>query len=529
MTKRLLLCAALLAMFAAAVNATPKTQTNRGRRPVEARQATKPTPATPTPAAVLPTVKTPAAALRAAILKQADPNPFGGGTVAVYVVDARTSEVVVDLNSTEPLRPASCNKLLTTAAGLSLLGPTYRFVTELFYDGTLRDGVLSGSLVVRGGGDPTISGRFQADKRDVTAQLRQWARGVRAVGVTTVTGDLVADDRVFDRVFFHPTWYADERGEWYEAEVWGLSFNDNCVDLLWSGVGRLPGDKAGLTVNPPNTYARVRNEVSVVAKGRDSLRTYERDETSNDILATGTMATGAEKEDSASVHNGALYFCAVLRDELASAGVALMGRPRMATDAEAFDFGGAMVELGRIESPPLTEVVKVINRNSQNFYAECLAKMLGRRLKGQGSFEAGTAVVRGFLKSRGIAGDEHSMVDGSGLSDRNRVTARTLAGVVALMDGGTMREAWRDSFPVGGVRGTIRDRFKQTTESQALAKQIMGKTGLIGGVRSMTGIVVNRKGREFYYCINVNGFRSPQSKVIDFIDTVAVTVAGSDY
>ncbi|MCX7017611.1 MAG: D-alanyl-D-alanine carboxypeptidase/D-alanyl-D-alanine-endopeptidase [Candidatus Sumerlaeota bacterium] len=452
---------------------------------------------------------------------------LGGATVGVYVLDVRDGAVIADINSTAPVAPASCNKLFTTAAALSLLGPDYRFTTELYADGKIANGKLRGDLIVRGGGDPSISGRFETDKRDLTRQMRDWAELLRARGILRVTGRLVADDTIFDREYFHPSWYPKERGEWYEAEIWGLSFNDNCVDILWSGADLLPGDKARMTLNPAGSFAKITNAVKVIARGRTGSRYYLRTEKSNDILATGTIAVDFTKEDSASVHNCPLFYLSVFRDVLTSAGIVVDGKDTLITPSRAASYRNRALKLGARQSPPLGEIIKVVNLNSQNFYADMLAKTLGREKLGSGSFKAGCAVIRDFCRRNGLECATQKIDDGSGLSARNRTTARELAEVIRLIDQGSLRETWRASLPVGGQRGTLKSRFQETTETRAIAGRLWGKTGLIGGVRSLVGIARNDSGHEMYYAIVVNNFKSDASVVMKFIDSAALILARS--
>jgi D-alanyl-D-alanine carboxypeptidase/D-alanyl-D-alanine-endopeptidase (penicillin-binding protein 4) len=448
----------------------------------------------------------------------------GKVTVGVYVVDAASGKVLVNRHGEKALMPASCNKLLTTAAGLTLLGPAFTFRTQLYADKPVTTPTLRANLYVVGGGDPTISGRFEANKRDVTAPLRRWADALTAMGIKRIEGDILADDSLFDTQYFHPTWYPDERGEWYEAEVSALAFNDNCVDLLWSGENGLPGERAAFTLNPPTNYVRIRNEVRLVAAGRPSGRWYIRKEHSNDILATGTLNVGARKDDSASVDDGALYFATVFREVLTSAGIEVTGRPLHVRYDGAESRRHRRVLLAERVSPPLSEIVKVINLVSQNFYAECLVKMLGRQFMGEGSFAAGTQVVRDFVRKNGIFHEGHKMVDGSGLSEGNRVSPRQLVETTRFMDQGPHRREWRESFPVGGVRGSLRSRFQQTSASKTLAPNIMGKTGLIDKVRSLSGIVTTVDGHERYYSIIVNGFQGGGEQVIRMIDELALAI-----
>jgi serine-type D-Ala-D-Ala carboxypeptidase/endopeptidase (penicillin-binding protein 4) len=357
--------------------------------------------------------------------------------------------------------------------------------------------------------------------------MREWADELIKLGVREVNGSILVDPWYFDGEYFLCSWYPDERAEWYEAEIWGLSFNDGCVDITWSGRGKMPGDAAQMTVNPPNTYARVISAVKVAAVGRRSERSYGRAELANDISATGTITVDTEKEDSAAVHNGPLYFAAIFGDVLTSAGVKVAHPARLLDAKEAQAVASRARLIKRNLSPPLSDVVAVINRVSQNFYADSLLKTLGRETKGEGSYGAGIRAVMDFYRTTKIPTEGMKMVDGSGLSALNEVTPRQLALTIRHMDDSPKRTVWRDSLPIGGVRGSLKSRFQQTSESKSLAPQIMGKTGLIGGVRSLSGIAHNRAGRDLYYSIIVNDFRMSGTKVIELIDSAAVAIAAS--
>lgn len=446
-----------------------------------------------------------------------------GGIVGLHVVDGATNTVLFSLNEAEPLKPASCNKLLTTAAGLSLLGPDYRFVTSIYARGTVNNGTLQGDLIVRGGGDPTISARFESDKRDTTAIFRRWADALTSAGIRRISGDIVADDSFFDSEYYHPAWPGSERGEWYSAEVSALAFNDNCIDISWSSRNKVPGDLAGFRLNPVTNYVQINNNVRVLAKGRPTERYYERPAVLNDLLCTGSLTVDVSKDDSAAVHDGALFAVTVLRDVLTSQGISVGGRARK--DNTALTSGPPSTMLFEHRSPPLSEVVNVINRNSQNFYAECLLKTLGKVIRNEGSFSAGAAVVQDFVTSAGIFSQGHQMVDGSGLSHRNRVSPRQLVELIRYMDQSPVREAWRDSLPIGQTRGSLRTRFNATTESLALAPRIFGKTGTISRVRSLSGMIDLPGRAPLYYSIMLNGYQVREAQALALIDDLAVTLA----
>jgi D-alanyl-D-alanine carboxypeptidase/D-alanyl-D-alanine-endopeptidase (penicillin-binding protein 4) len=441
----------------------------------------------------------------------------------VYVLDGATSDVLVNIHGEDAVQPASNNKLLTTAAALSLLGENYRFHTRVLTQGNLKaGGELDGDLVIEGGGDPTISGRFARNKRDVTEILRNWIAKIRTK-VSSVRGDLVVDDACFEEMTFHPSWLPNERSEWYEAEVSGLSFNDNCVDLAWSGKGKLPGDLAEVTLSPVTKYVRLDNQVKVAAKGRPVERYYRRAAMDNSIQAMGSISIDASKDDSAAVHDGALYLGTVLKETATSEGLKMSGA---VVHRRGAGKGKGAELLFDHESPSLADIIKVINLNSQNFYAECVCKTLGRERYGAGSWKAGCAVAQEFARDNGIYHRFQTMVDGSGLSAWNRTTARQLAETVRFMDGGVHSKVWRDSLPIGAQRGSLKSRFQQTSESRALGSRIYGKTGLIGGVRSLSGLIDRPNHAPLYYSIILNQLQEGRAEEgIALIDRVALLLA----
>jgi D-alanyl-D-alanine carboxypeptidase/D-alanyl-D-alanine-endopeptidase (penicillin-binding protein 4) len=442
-------------------------------------------------------------------------------TVAVYVQDS-DGKAAADINGTKPVIPASNNKLVTTAAGLTLQGPDFHFDTKFLAGGPVQDGVLNGDLVVFGGGDPGIGGRYQKDPSDITALFRQWATKLKGAGIKSIAGNIVADDSYFDDVYFHPKWYPGERGEWYEAEVSALAFNDNCIDIMWSGKGLLPDQPAAYTLSPKTGYVNFQSEVKTVAAGRPTERYYARGAADNNIKATGNLNIETTNPDSAAIHDGALYCVTVLTDVLKAEGIAVSGKP--AKQRGAAQKLPASSLLFTHQSVPLLQVCQTINLNSQNFYAECVAKALGRVRAGNGSWEAGCKVIEDFCKSHGIFSEGHHAADGSGLSDENHVTCKQLVSILQYMDNSNLKQQWRSTLPQGQKRGSLKPRFDNIPE----ASRIFGKTGSIGGVRSLSGYVIDAAGREVYYSIVLNDLPNAQvSKGMALIDKIAVELAKS--
>ncbi|NLD61044.1 D-alanyl-D-alanine carboxypeptidase/D-alanyl-D-alanine-endopeptidase [Candidatus Sumerlaeota bacterium] len=442
---------------------------------------------------------------------------------AVYIFDGATGKVLVNKHGEEAFAPASCNKLLTTAASLSLFGPDKRIETDIYRTGVIdANGTLKGNLIVVGGGDPSICGRYETDKKDVTAELRRWVDAMTSAGIKKVHGDLVADIRVFDQEYFHKNWYLNERGEYYEAEIWGLQFNEGCVDMEFSSKDLLPGDTAKMTLIPPTTYATVSNNIKVLARGRAGSTEFRREDLSNDIVATGTLAFDSTKIESATICNGPLWALHTLRDVMTSAGITVSGKLRIADSLEDAPAVAGGILVHRRLSPPMSELINTVNRVSQNFYADSLCKLLGNRFRGSGSWAAGCAVIREWLRNQPVWSEGHMMDDGSGLSDENRVAPRTLAELQRFMNEGPYSSQWRDSLPQGGVRGSLKARFAETDATAEQKARIFGKTGYIDGVRSLCGYILRKDGTPVYYMINVvNSYRSAKQQ-LDLIDDIVV-------
>ncbi|MCD6386591.1 D-alanyl-D-alanine carboxypeptidase/D-alanyl-D-alanine-endopeptidase [Candidatus Sumerlaeota bacterium] len=464
-----------------------------------------------------------------AIINRAD---LRGGIIGVYIVDAETGREIFAYNSRKPLIPASCNKLLTTAAALYYLGAEYCYKTRIAYTGSIKGKVLNGDIIVIGSGDPTISGRFHPEGKqdDVVWVFRRWAKEIRKIGIRKIYGDIIGDDDFFDDEYFGKGWYPAERGEWYSAEVSALSFNDNCVDIHWRGA-RKAGIPALFKLNPSTEYVSFINNVTTVDKksGRLHIR-YLRDDKSNIIRAEGTIPAKRRLTDWASVYNPTLYFVTVLKETLEKEGITIKGKA-MDID-ELKDKTSVHKDLHILDtyvSPPMATIIRVINQRSQNFYAEQVLKTIGKIVKGEGSFIAGCNAVIDFLDKENIFVPGTVMIDGSGLSRLNRVSCVQLVRLLQYMAHRIDAKIFFNSLPRGGISGTLAWRFQKTAEARSAASHIWGKTGTLGGVNSLTGVVTTRRGQKLYYSIIVNAFSVSSSTRLKLIDDIVLTIASRDY
>jgi len=422
--------------------------------------------------------------------------------MAVRVVELGGRHLDYAYRADARMVPASNQKLLTTAAALSLLGPGYAFETEVGMRGALgADGVLAGDLAVRGAGDPTISGR---ENGDPYAAFRRWAAALRKRGVQQVDGDLYLEHGLFTGSVAHPDWPPEQRQWWYEAPVAALSFNDNCQLLRGWGASRT-GRPAILELVPRVDALLLRNRVRTVKRGArwGVLREPE----SRLVDVTGALAAGGGPLDVwVTVPDPVAYFGLALRAALLEEGIAVMGETR-----QVERLPGPWWERVHVHRSLLVSVLEVTNKRSQNFYAESLFKLLGARFCGEGSWGGGARAVGDFVaRKAGVPRDQFHVVDGSGLSRNDWITARAMTQLLEHM----FRQRWGIDFlrslPYAGEpEASLHERLT----APPYRGNVFAKTGTIGGVSALSGYAKARSGRLYAFSILANGTSAWQGRL----------------
>lgn len=477
----------------------------------------------------------------------------------VKVVDLDTSEVLYEKNARTGVMPASNMKLVTTAAALTALGPGYRYETKIYTNGPVEDGVLKGDLVIVGSGDPSISGRYAQDRFDdasrkrresgqvepekaISPILQDWAKAVKAAGIHRIDGAVIADDDVFDDRGRSSSWQLSYYQEYYAAESSGFAAKDNCWDVVIRP-GEQVGAPARLEVPLGSRYVTFRNEVITTAplyaagngtttdtraQGReypDPSISISRTLDGNEVTLKGSIPLDQPAyKEWGSVHNGTLYGATLLTDELERQGIPVAGGARDADDLQDKAARVAREKLQPVHthlSPPLSELVRIVNKPSQNFYADMLQRTVGVAVRGgnEGSFDKGERAVRDALTSVGVSAKELAelrMDDGSGLSRQDRVTPALMIELLAAMEQqpAPVVKAFRDSLPVMGVDGTLRTRLRGTPAEG----KVQAKTGTIGGVRSLSGYLSTADNHRLAFCMIANNFMLPTRAATDAQD-----------
>jgi D-alanyl-D-alanine carboxypeptidase/D-alanyl-D-alanine-endopeptidase (penicillin-binding protein 4) len=426
----------------------------------------------------------------------------------VWAVDIRsldTGERLYELNAGKLMMPASNMKILTLAAAADALGWEYRFATTLATRGTIANGILQGDLIVRGTGDPSLNSR--EGRAEIV--LDDWTRALQGAGIFSIDGRVVGDDQAFDDEGIGAGWAWDYLQYGYAAPVGALEFNENLATLTVS-----PGTRAGATAIvtlSAGSGLELVNRATTGAAGSPDTIDYRRRLDRAVLEVSGSIPWGGPKSTRrVAVVNPTMFFAQSLKDCLAARGIVVTGDAVDFDDIAAEMPGGALRVLAQTFSPPLKEIAAVLMKVSQNMYAESLLKALGASRHGLGTAEGGRGAVRSTLQAWGIPPDAHVIVDGSGLSRYNYVTASTLVAVLERMyNDPRHREAFVGALPIAGRDGTIETRLRKTrAEGNAVAK-----TGSISNARSLSGFVRTRGGEMLVFSILANDFVIPATTI----------------
>ncbi len=436
-------------------------------------------------------------------------------TWAIEVVSLDTGETLYAKNARALLVPASNMKLFTTAAALERLGPDFTTKTSFYFDGTLgEDGALDGNVIIYGRGDPNISGRF-TDKP--TSIFEQVAASLKALGLREVRGNIVGDDSYFDSEYYGP-WPEDESCKWYAARVSALSFNDNCVDIyVWPGAS--PGAKAKVAKSPKTSFVRVINRASTTSHRSNSAWISPVGDGTAVLVGGSIWSRKKEEVLYFPVESPPLYAATVFRETLEREGVKVAGKARtLGADHKSAVPPGA-VPVVEHESLPLSEMIKVVNKRSQNLHAELLLKQVGLQAGEGPTFDGGAKAVRHFATRAGVRPDSVIINDGSGLSRTNRASADSIVQLLTFMDASKWSDAFRDSLAIPGVDNSLR------TMSRAVpAGKVVGKTGSLKNVLAFSGYAT-AKSERLAFSIIVNGFEGDSSRIREARDRICRELA----
>src|SRR5271169_4087366 len=465
----------------------------------------------------------------------------------ILVTDRDTGEILYELNGDRFFTPASNAKIITTSLALATLGPTYQFRTTLESSGKFgEDGRLLGDLVFVGRGDPDLSNRKfpYAGKveHDGVAEkvLAQMADDAIAKGLKEIDGDIIADDSYYPYDPYPAGWSVGDLYFTFGAPVSAIAFNDNSITVEVSP-GLRAGDPAVVAVEPAAAMGTFGHELRTgLADGKPEFGVV-RQAGPQFLLLRGTIPLGhAPIKLDLAMADPAETVAAALKQVFEARGVGVTGTVRVRHAPPAEIYPDAPVVLGPAPlptpadtivfavhiSPPLSEIVRVTNKVSQNLHAELLLRGVAHEKKGFGVTDAGIWVEQDFLKTVGVADGDVVFTDGSGLSRDDLVTPRAVVQLLRWDAAQPWGADYISTFPIAGVDGTLETRLKDTVASG----RIQAKTGALDHVRAISGFATTLRGERLIF--SIFGNNNPQrgrdaTAAADAIAVAMVEVLGA--
>jgi len=473
--------------------------------------------------------RAPGGSLSQRITALLDEPPFDRVTWGVYATDDR-GRVLFSRDGDRWFVPASNTKLIVTAAAMALLPPDHRIRTSLYVDGTLRDGILEGDLVVYGRGDPTFSTRCYGGDTlaagtcdSASTRVAALADSVRARGVRRITGRVVGDGSYFEPTMLHPQWGLFDALWYYAAPVTALAFNDNSIDFTITPAAALdvPPEITGWPAGMLWTLEN-RARTGPADSGSSITDRFFRHPGTWDYWAEGAAALGRRPwTESVAVPDPNLFFARVLAAALRERGITVEGGAASTTDSLAHRAARCCTPLVEVAGRPAGDLLFPILNSSQNLFAEMLLKILGREVAGAGSWEAGLGVERRFLiDSVGIDSTAFSLDDGSGLSASNLATPASFVQLLQYVARHPRNGPFLAGLPRSGQRGSLRGRLLGP-----LAGRVQAKTGSIARVHSLSGFVERPNGRRVTFSVMANAQAIPSRAMQARIDAVVGELA----
>ncbi|SEL20797.1 D-alanyl-D-alanine carboxypeptidase/D-alanyl-D-alanine endopeptidase [Nitrosovibrio tenuis] len=466
--------------------------------------------------------------------------------VGVYVHEISATQPLLQLNAGVAMNPASVMKLVTTFAGLELLGPAYTWKTELYADGLRNGDTLQGNLIIKGYGDPKLN----------LENFWLLTRRLRQTGLREIAGDLMLDNSHFDLPNAHPADFDGKPHRAYNVLPEALLVNYRTLAIRL--IPQPESKTIRIVVDPLPALLDLKNNLMLsngpCSDWRDALATDIRidpqDNSRVSIIFDGNYSTHCgEKTLFLSIHDNAYYILSLFRQLWQEQGGTFRGRAISGTVPE----GLLPVEIH--QSPPLADIVRDINKFSNNAAARQLYLALGLAASGangatamttgvtsgmtsgsagntRGSAEKDYGVpgvppatlaksdfaIRRWLTSKRLSFPELIIENGSGLSRNERISARHLGQLLLAAFQSPVMPEFISSLPIAAVDGTMKKRLN----GSATAGQAHIKTGLLDGVRTMAGYMLDRSGRRVVIVFLINHPKSgnAQSAMDGLVDWV---------
>lgn len=426
---------------------------------------------------------------------------FQKSNISIQVVEPKKDSAIISVNPKKLMRPASNQKILTTSTALYFLGKDYNFETSLFYDGEIKDSVLNGNIYVIGSFDPDFT----------INDLDTFVKAIKNNGIKKINGNLYTDISKSDSLYFGIGWIWSDEPETYMPYLSQLAINKNSITIIFEPDSI--NKPAKISFNPKNNFVELINNSKTIEKENSTFEvTRDWLNHNNKIVATGNLPVNSKKDSvEVSVREPHIYFLNLLKDKLINAGINFTGSIDTNKISSNTKF---LSSVKRNIVPVLTNTNKV----SDNLSAEMLLRAVAGLKFQKQSAQNGKVFIDSLITLAGCNPKEYRIADGSGLSYYNLISAELLTKILTFIkkQEEPFPTIFKNSLPIGGVDGTLSNRFKNSTAKE----HVFAKTGTISGVSSLSGYIETKRKNVIVFSILVQNFVGSSKQARDIQDKI---------
>ena len=416
---------------------------------------------------------------------------FESCQVTIQIEDLTTNSTLYKKNEKLLLRPASNMKILTSAAALLFLGPDYEFTTDIYYDGYISSDTLYGDIYIVGGCDPDF----------VTQDLYYFVDALISQNISTITGNLYGDISFKDSLYWGKGWMWDDDPSSDAPYLSSLNINDNCVEVNYNGENDL------IEIRPNTNYIDIKRIES------DQNLIIDRNwfERKNEIIVKGENDIN-KYSTKVNVLRPENYFLKVFAEVLDSNNITISGYiglqilPNSAKYLYSF-------------KRKYSDLISNLNKTSDNLSAEMSLYALANKYCGKpATADSGIQLIYNMIDTIGLDYKNYRVVDGSGVSHYNLISAELLANLLKYfyMEKPELYKILYDSFPIAGIDGTLEFRMRNTMAEN----NVHAKTGTLSGVSTLAGYLTTKDNHMVAFSIMMQNYVGSSAKAKKWQDEI---------
>lgn len=412
--------------------------------------------------------------------------------ISVLISDVQTGAVIDSFRPDNVVPPASVMKLLTTGAALEILGPSFRFPTELEYSGAIENGVLHGNLYIRGNCDPSLG-----DRKGTVAFFNCWIKAVKDAGIKQIDGAVIADMSMLDGDAVNPGWLWEDAGNYYAPGIFGVNYLSNTLNIVLRS-GTIGSVAEVIRTEPDYPGLKYNNHIRCTQTAYDGAFVHGLPYSTERYLTGSIPFNHGQFGVKSDIPNPGLLLAMHFSQRLEQAGINISHEASFTGDKGYTH--STRQHLFTHLSDTLGALIAEANIYSSNLYAESIFRYLGTRYSIPGTVSNSCDLLRDFWLRHGVSMRGALIKDGCGLAPQDAVSASSLVQLLCYMNRSRYQKVWYASLPISGESGTLKG-FLQKTELQG---KVHAKSGTIGGTKNFAGYIDLPDGRRWAFAVLVN-------------------------